>query len=212
MQDKEEDSDNDDMPGHGNNNNASSSKKKKHKLQKEEKLFENIECEYAWFLFSQENIVRRASYRLVKNPIFEEFILVVIIINSLKLAFDTYINESDPSMYEFVVVGNIIDTAFTVIFTIESATKALAFGFVMDNNSYLRDTWSQLDFFIVVSALIDVAVTGVNLSFVKILRLLRTLRPLRFISHSSNIKLIFTALIESLSGIANVGIIIFLIM
>jgi len=98
------------------------------------------------------------------------------------------------------------------VFTVEATTKALAFGFIMDSNSYLRDTWSQLDFFIVVSALIDVAVTGVNLSFVKILRLLRTLRPLRFISHSSNIKLIFTALIESLSGIANVGIIIFLIM
>ncbi len=54
----------------------------------------------------------------------------------------------------------------------------------MDNGSYLTDSWSQLDFFIVVTSFIDMVFSGVNLPFIKILRLLRTLRPLRFISHN----------------------------
>ena len=81
----------------------------------------------------------------------------------------------------------------------------------MDNKSYLREEWSQLDFFIVVSSLIDVSVDSINLSIVKILRLLRTLRPLRFISHNRSMKLIVTALLESVGGIMNVVIVLVLI-
>jgi len=43
------------------------------------------------------------------------------------------------------------------------------------------------------------------------LRLLRILRPLRFISHDVGMKLIVTALLESVSGIINVLIVIVLI-
>jgi hypothetical protein len=33
--------------------------------------------------------------------------------------------------------------------------KIVAFGFVMEDNSYLTEGWSQLDFVIVVTGLID---------------------------------------------------------
>lgn len=52
---------------------------------------------------------------------------------------------------------------------------------------------------------------GVNISFLKILRLLRTLRPLRFVSHNVNLKVVVIALFESVSGIFNVLIVILLI-
>ena len=52
---------------------------------------------------------------------------------------------------------------------------------------------------------------GINLSFIKILRLLRTLRPLRFISHNLSMKLVVTALLESVSGIFNVLIVVLII-
>jgi len=52
---------------------------------------------------------------------------------------------------------------------------------------------------------------NINLSYVKIFRLLRTLRPLRFISHNITMKLMVTALMESVSGIINVLIVIILI-
>jgi hypothetical protein len=93
----------------------------------------------------------------------------------------------------------------------EAFLKAMSFGFILDKNSYLREEWSQLDFFIVISSLIDISVDSINLSVVKILRLLRTLRPLRFISHNRSMKLIVTALLESVGGIVNVVLVLVLI-
>ena len=43
------------------------------------------------------------------------------------------------------------------------------------------------------------------------MRLLRTLRPLRLVTHNKSMRLIVTALLESMGGIANVGIVIFMI-
>jgi len=62
--------------------------------------------------------------------------------------------------------------------------KLIAMGLIMDDGSYLRDSWNQLDFFIVSSSIIDMAMTGVEIPVIKILRMLRTLRPLRFINHN----------------------------
>jgi hypothetical protein len=44
---------------------------------------------------------------------------------------------------------------FQIFFTIEMVLKVIAFGFVMDENSYLTESWSQMDFFIVIIGLID---------------------------------------------------------
>jgi hypothetical protein len=60
--------------------------------------------------------------------------------------------------------------------------KILAYGLFMDMNSYLSDTWSRLDFLIVIFSLLDWSLSSLNLSFLKIVRMLRILRPLRFIN------------------------------
>ena len=84
-------------------------------------------------------------------------------------------------------------------------------GFVMDDNSYLRDTWNILDFFIVVTSLIDLSMTNVSIGAIKILRLLRTLRPLRIISHNIEMKLIVNALFKSVGSIVNVFIVMMIV-
>ena len=89
--------------------------------------------------------------------------------------------------------------------------KIIAFGFVICEGSYLTESWSQLDFFIVCVSIIDMASSNVNIPALKILRLLRILRPLRFISHNRNLKIIVIALMESLGGIGNVLIVVILI-
>jgi hypothetical protein len=35
--------------------------------------------------------------------------------------------------------------------------KIVAFGFCMEENSYLKESWSQMDFLIVITGLIDTA-------------------------------------------------------
>jgi hypothetical protein len=155
--------------------------------------------------------VRRFAYRIIKDDNFENIILLAIIVSSLKLVFDTYVksDSTDTSMITFV--SDLIDRSFTVFFAIEATLKALALGFVLNDGSYLRESWSQLDFFIVCASIVDMAFSDIDLSFIRILRLLRTLRPLRFISHNKSMKLVVTALLESVSGIFNVLIVVLLI-
>jgi hypothetical protein len=83
-------------------------------------------------------------------------------------------------------------------------TKLIAMGLIMDEGSYLRDTWNQMDFFIVTSSIFDMLLQGKDLKVLKILRMLRTLRPLRFLTHNVGLKMIVNALIGSVSGIINV--------
>jgi len=53
--------------------------------------------------------------------------------------------------------------------------------------------------------------SNINIPAIKILRMLRTLRPLRFISHNINMKIVVTALMESMGALFNVIIVIFFI-
>jgi hypothetical protein len=99
---------------------------------------------------------------------------------------------------------SVADYFFTVAFIIEMVIKLIALGFVMDDGSYLRDNWNRLDFFIVVTSIVELAFSGLDLPIIKIFRMLRTLRPLRFISHNVAMRLIVGALIESVGSIFNV--------
>jgi hypothetical protein len=62
----------------------------------------------------------------------------------------------------------------------------LAYGLLFDKGSYLRKIENILDLFIVITSLIDISLQTHedSLSHLKILRLLRTMRPIRLITHS----------------------------
>lgn len=82
-----------------------------------------------------------------------------------------------------------------ILFGIEAIIKIIAFGFIGDDFSYLRNSWNILDFIILIGSIIDVSVAAIDLKFIKILRLFRTLRPLRFVSHNRSMKIIVSALL-----------------
>lgn len=69
----------------------------------------------------------------------------------------------------------------------------------------------MLDFFIVISSLIDLMLINVELPFIKVLRLLRTLRPLRFISHNLAMKMVIVALFDSVGSIFNVVLVVMVV-
>lgn len=95
-----------------------------------------------------------------------------------------------------------------ILFLIEMLIKIIALGFMMDEGSYIRESWNQLDCFIVFTSMLDMMLTNVELPVIKILRLLRTLRPLRVISHNVAMKLIVNSLFESVGAIFNVIIVV----
>ncbi|EWS72781.1 cation channel family transporter (macronuclear) [Tetrahymena thermophila SB210] len=178
--------------------------KKKNQFQ----YYEGVECEQSLYIFSKDNIIRKTLYYVYKNPLFDKVVLLVIILTSFKLTFDTYIGSADVGATKF---SNNADLFFTIFFICECVVKVVSLGFFLDEGSYLRDSWSQLDFFIVISSIIDLSLSQIDLGAIKILRLLRTLRPLRLLSQNKSMKLIVTALLQSMEGIANMIFVVLLI-
>jgi len=139
--------------------------------------------------------------------------MALIGLNSVKLGVDTYLQVYDK---ETTVrkVSDLIDYFFNIAFAIECFFKCISLGLIMDRGSYLRDGWNQLDFFIVVTSLMDMILgffITLDIGFFKILRLLRTLRPLRVISHNVAMKMIVAALFESVGAIFNVLIVVLVV-
>lgn len=165
-------------------------------------------CRKSLYIFTQDNFLRKFCLSVIYHPKFESVILFMIIVSSIKLALDTYITTS---MVTLSNISSNFDQGLNIFFAVEMGFKVISLGFLFDNGSYLRDSWNVMDFIIVITSIIDMASESVNLPFIKILRLLRTLRPLRFVSHNPSMKLIVTALLESVKAIFNVVVVILLV-
>lgn len=180
------------------------------KKKTEKPLFSGIATDQSLFFFSKDNRLRIWCMKVAGSRKFEGFILLVICLSSFKLVWDTYL-LNEPSDSDSVKVSDAIDLVILIIFILEMFIKVLAIGFIRKRGSYLRDSWNQLDFLIVCMSIVEISVTDFSLSFIKVFRLFRTLRPLRFISHNSSMKQVVTALFESFAAIINVGIVLLIL-
>ena len=92
----------------------------------------------------------------------------------------------------------------TTLFTLEMIIKIVALGFIANGKpSYIRDWWNALDFLIVFSAILSIAIHDKNLAVLKGLRMLRILRPLRLISRNKGLKISIISLFYSIPQILN---------
>lgn len=78
---------------------------------------------------------------MIKHPAWDNTIILLIILSSIKLASDTYINKSDE-VSQIVKVSNIADDIFNYSFIVELTVKVIAMGLFMDGGSYLRESWN----------------------------------------------------------------------
>jgi hypothetical protein len=180
-------------------------KKSKKEIEEETVLFAGIGCAMSIYLFSQENRLRIGCYKLWQHKMWENVIMALILLSSAKLATDTF-NERIESQFVMDLLDG-IDKFFNYAFICEMTVKVIAMGLVMDEGSYLLDSWNQLDFFIVASSIADMSLQGFELPFIRILRMLRVLRPLRFISRNVGLRMIVVALLDSVGHIFNVSIV-----
>jgi hypothetical protein len=140
--------------------------------------------------------------KIVGHALFEAFILIVILLNSLKMAMD------DPLATETSLPW--AETTFTIIYVGEMTAKIFAFGFAFNRGAYLRDLWNVLDFVIVVTSLLPLII---NIGFsVNALRAIRVLRPLRTITKVKALKMIVKTLFNSFSLVMDSLSILFMVM
>ena len=100
----------------------------------------------------------------------------------------------------------LMDTIFLSFYTVEMALKILAFGFVFNKNSYLRDSWNILDFTIIFTAYLPLLLSSDTINLTA-LRSLRVLRPLRALSSIKALKEILEALFAAVPPLQSVMVI-----
>ncbi|XP_072294308.1 voltage-dependent R-type calcium channel subunit alpha-1E [Eucyclogobius newberryi] len=118
------------------------------------------------------------QYRLwhfVVSPSFEYTVLTMIALNTIVLMMKYY---SAPPAYEAVLKH--LNTAFTVLFSVECVLKILAFGFL----NYFKDTWNIFDFITVLGSIAEIIIDfqfedSLNMSFLKLFRAARLIKLLR---------------------------------
>jgi hypothetical protein len=153
----------------------------------ERMMYDGIECENSWYIFNKKNKLRRLIVSITKNKWYNGFIMFLIGASSIKLAVNSYLVNYPVDSIEVKLSDN-IDIVVNVLFLIECINKNIACGTLMDEGSYLRDNWNRLDLFIVITSMIDMCLANVDIPALKVLRLLRTLRPLRVISNNRAMK------------------------
>jgi hypothetical protein len=124
------------------------------------------------FLFGDNNQFRKMIQNLVSSNAFVLALNFIIILNCIFLVFETV----DKLKY----ISEYSSTVFTILFLIEMCLKIIAYGFVLDDFTYLRDPWNWLDFIIVVAGII--ALLPDSSSHLLVLRTFRLIRPLKTIS------------------------------
>lgn len=129
-------------------------------------------------------------YSIITYPLFDFFILLVIVVNSILLAFD------DPTRTQ-ANFQDTANTAFLALYTIEMVLKICGLGFIFNRGAYLREAWNVLDFAIVVTAYLPYVVSSKSVDL-RAFRALRVLRPLKTLSNVEALRIIVVTLLAAI--------------
>ncbi|XP_035662329.1 sodium channel protein type 4 subunit alpha B-like isoform X1 [Branchiostoma floridae] len=146
-----------------------------------------------------KNVRLKANF-IVLHKYFETFIVGMILLSSLALAFEDIYLKDRPALQLGL---NIADRLFAVIFCCEMLIKWIAFGY----RKYFTNAWCWLDFVIVMISLLGIGAEALglsNLSAFRSMRTLRALRPLRAISRAEGMRVVVNALVKAIPSIMNV--------
>eukprot|EP00756_Hemistasia_phaeocysticola_P003728 Hpha_TRINITY_DN12419_c0_g1::TRINITY_DN12419_c0_g1_i1::g.43016::m.43016/K04850/CACNA1C; voltage-dependent calcium channel L type alpha-1C len=141
---------------------------------------------------------------IVNTKLFDNFILIAIVFNSVTLAI------ASPSVLENDDMAHALDIAeclFQSIFTVELVLKVIALGLVCHPGAYLRSPSNALDAFVVATGFLSGScffpqILGANISAI---RLLRVLRPLRAVARVKDLRVIVSTLVLSIPGVRDVA-------
>ncbi|CAK91591.1 unnamed protein product (macronuclear) [Paramecium tetraurelia] len=155
------------------------------------------------YIFPPQSKIRLQINKLINQKYFEFFILTIIIISSILLALD------DPLSSANNVTLNVIDEIITALFICEALLKIISKGFIINGpDSYIRSPGNILDLVVIIfSSLAFDQSQAQTFSKIKILRVIRVLRPLRLIVRNEDLKMSINALFNSLSQMMNIALV-----
>lgn len=136
--------------------------------------------------------IKNFCISLVNKSIFNQLILLVILINSLTIGLETY-----P---QFDVIKNIfylVNTIALIVFIVEAGVKIIAV--LPSYKKYFFNPWDLFDFSIIVLAFVP----GIG-PLITVARLARLLRVLRIVRQFSELRIIIDSLMKAIPSISNV--------
>jgi voltage-gated sodium channel len=139
--------------------------------------------------------MRQYIKKLIETKLFQYFITFLIILNGIILGLET----SQAIMADYSHIIQAIDKLIIVIFTIEIILRIY-----VHRLRFFTDPWSIFDFFVVSISLIP-ANDGLS-----ILRVLRVLRVLRLLTIVPQMRLIISAILSVIPGMASVSLVLLL--
>ena len=126
----------------------------------------------------------------IENKFVNNFILGVIIYNSIILGLMTY-----PALNnQYGLFLHYSNWCCVIIFTVEIIIKLYVYG-----KAFFRDGWNNFDFILIAISWIP---TGGVFSSFRAFRVLRALRALRLVTRLQKLRLIVQAIIESIPNVA----------
>ncbi|CAG9333637.1 unnamed protein product [Blepharisma stoltei] len=145
-------------------------------------------AETSLHFFHVDNPFRKFLLELTMNIWFDRFILLVIILNSICLAYEVQTDE-------WLQWNETLEQIFLVIFTIEIFLRIFAKGLVFGKYTYFRDFWNIFDFFIILIGWVGELDENVDQT---ITRTFRLFRPLRAINSFPELKIITLSIMKSI--------------
>ena len=153
----------------------------------------------------QDEAPPKGLVRFVEHSCFERVIMACILLSSVQLAYQNPFDHDGPmSKTTEAVVLWYLDVSFLAVFSAEFVLKHVAYGC----GGYWRDSWNQLDGFIVFTGYIGLLSAALpQVKALRGLRALRALRPLRAMRRIQGMRVTVNALISSMPLVAPIGLV-----
>ncbi|XP_064650227.1 voltage-dependent calcium channel type A subunit alpha-1-like isoform X7 [Lineus longissimus] len=162
------------------------------------------------YMPKNKDALKYRIWRLVVSAPFEYFIMTMIALNTLILMMKYYSRNPSDSYALYCEILMYLNTAFTVMFTIECLLKILAFG----PKNYFRDPWNIFDFITVIGSITDVLVTELQQSnFISLgfLRLFRAARLIKLLRQGYTIRILLWTFVQSFKALPYVCLLILML-
>jgi voltage-gated sodium channel len=134
------------------------------------------------------NSIKLLAERLISAKWFELSITIIILINSLLIGVETYVENDTISLIQGVILG---------IFTFEILARFIAADGIKE---FFKSGWNIFDLVLVLIGYIPTSIVT-NASMMMALRVLRVFRVLRLLRAAKEIKVMITVLVKSLKAL-----------
>ncbi|KAF7487104.1 Hypothetical predicted protein [Marmota monax] len=142
---------------------------------------------------------------VVTSSYFEYLMFALIMLNTICLGMQHY-NQSEEMNH----ISDILNVAFTIIFTLEMVLKLMAFK----ARGYFGDPWNVFDFLIVIGSIIDVILSEIDdpdesarISSA-FFRLFRVMRLIKLLSRAEGVRTLLWTFIKSFQALPYVALLI----